>query len=58
MSEYSAKIAQRPTPNAQRPTPNAQRPTPNAHLCPKFSIIVPAYNTEACIARCLDSLIN
>ena len=25
MSEYSAKIAQRPTPNAQRPTPNAQR---------------------------------
>ncbi|MBQ3403200.1 MAG: glycosyltransferase family 8 protein [Synergistaceae bacterium] len=28
MSEYSDKIAQRPTPNAQRPTPNAQRPTP------------------------------
>ena len=58
MSENSDKIAHRPSPNAQRPTPNAQRPTPNGNSCPKFSVIVPAYNTEAYIARCLDSLVN
>lgn len=37
---------------------NFAKTRPQSNSCPKFSIIIPAYNTEKYIAKCLDSLIN
>ena len=41
-------------------TPNTEHRTPNTEpqCCPQFSIIVPAYNCEKYITKCLGSLIN